>query len=203
MEYTHAKWLNRHRHRSDISIYVTHLTRARDNTPPMDVLIEILNSSKLKGSGSSEGFIIGNKTAVCFQDMPLYGVSQNSLHEQLNKEQLGNKIRYNPIGLCFKKQYVYNMGGRPVFYEKKEVAKKLLPEDEWWRIVSFDISNENNMIDWTHEREWRIKGDFIFDLKEVTVLLTKQEHYPDFINNYGLSNLNGLGGIVILDTVLS
>lgn len=202
MQYTFEIWKNRHRHRSDISIYVTHLTRESEKIDPSGILLKILTEKKLIGSTTDKGFIIGNEKAVCFQDAPLYGVAQNSLHEQLNKKELGDKIRYRPVGISFRKDYVYKKGGRPVFYEKKDIAKKLLPENEWWRIVSFDLS-DSVIIDWTHEREWRVKGDFSFELNEAIVLLPKTAEYTNFISNTPKEILNELGGIIVMDPVLS
>ena len=203
MKYTYEVWRNRHRHRSDISTYITHLTRTAKQKDAFKILYDILSSQKLIGSTTDKGFIIGNNRAVCFQDIPLYGVSQNTLHEQLNKKELGAKTRYNPVGLSFKKQYVFNKGGRPVFYEQKAIAKQILPEEEWWRIVSFDISDNNDIIDWTHEREWRVKGDFSFELDQAIILLPKSEDYQIFIQQYGTSISEKVGGIVVLDTILS
>lgn len=201
--YTHEIWKNRHRHRSDISTYVTHLTRGTEEKNAFEILNEILTSGKLNGSNTDKGFIIGNNSAVCFQDIPLYGVSQNCLHEQLNNEELGAKTRYNPVGISFKKQYVFNKGGRPVFYEQKSIAKNILPQDEWWRIVSLDISNDKKIIDWTHEREWRVKGDFTFDIGEAVILLPRPENYKSFVKKYGDDLLKRVGGVVVLDTILS
>ena len=59
----------------------------------------------------------------------------------------------------FPKRYVYNAGGRPVIYEDAEVAERMLPDKrDWWRIVKFDLSNKKKVVDWTHEREWRVPG---------------------------------------------
>ena len=77
----------------------------------------------------------------------------------------------------FPKPYVYARGGRPVIYENTDKAKTILPENEWWRIVRFDLSDSNNFIDWTHEREWRVPGRFEFDLDEVTVLVPNSFGY--------------------------
>jgi hypothetical protein len=81
----------------------------------------------------------------------------------------------------FHKQKIYRKGGRPVIYDKTSEAKKYLPDTEWWRIVNFDISEDESFKDWTHEREWRIKGDYEFNLEEVTLLFTKPATYKSFI----------------------
>lgn len=202
MKYTSEIWNDRHRQRSDISTYLTHLTRGTEEKNSFEVLRDILTSQKLLGSTKDKGFIIGDNKAVCFQDMPLYGVAQNTLHEQKNKEKLGGKVRYKPLGLCFRKDYVFNKGGRPVFYEKKHLAKKILPKDEWWRIVSFDLSNKEEMIDWTHEREWRLKGDFEFELSEAIVIFPNKVNYSKFISDFDDLHKQ-VGGLVTLNPVLS
>lgn len=202
LKYNRKVWTNRHRQRSDISTYLTHLTRPNGGRSALEVLQHILSAKKLIGSTTDKGFIIGNNPAVCFQDMPLYGVAQNTLHEQLNNKELGGRIRYWPIGLCFEKDYVYKKGGRPVFYEKKAVAKKILPAEEWWRIVTFDLSNKDELVDWTHEREWRIKGDFEFELDKAIVMFPTKAQYSKFVSDFGDLHKE-VGGIVTLDPVLS
>lgn len=202
MSYDIKMYNKRMRYRTDLSSYLTHLTRGNDDNKVRDNIIKILNDKKIIGSDNS-GFICGEDTAACFQDAPIYSVSQNAYHEQMYVSELGGKMRYNAIGLCFKKTYVYNKGGRPVIYERTEVAKEFIRKDEWWRIVSFDLSDENNIVDWTHEREWRCKGDFEFELAEVVVLLTNQETYKYFITHAGEDIINNIGGIIVLDPILT
>lgn len=203
MGYDKAKWAKRLRSRSDISGFLTHLTRETEKLGVVDVLIKILNDKKITGSSPNIGFIAGNANAVCFQDAPVYGLTQNLIHEQYNKEELGGKVRYRGIGLGFSKKYAYMKGARPVIYETKEVAKSLLPKSEWWRIVSFDLSDDENIIDWTHEREWRISGDFTFELNEVYVYLINGSSYKKFIEKASQEIIKGIKGIVVLDPVLT
>lgn len=204
MSYSAENWTERIRNRSDMSSFLYHLTRGSDNLDTFDVLIKILNEKTIKGSTTSTGFIVGSNKAVCFQDTTAYGLCQNSYHEQKLRE--GNdklKVRYRPIGLAFKKTIVYGKGGRPVIYEKTETAKKLLDEDEWWRIVNFDLSDPNKIIDWTHEREWRVKGDFKFNLNDAFVILVNNAAYKAFISKVDNNILKNIAGIVVLDPILT
>ena len=168
MGYTQAKWLGRIRNRTDISGYLSHLTKEHCDRSAVQNLVKILEERTIVGSSNS-GYVAGRFSATCFQDVPLYSLCQNTYHEQIYRNELGGKIRYSPIGLAFLKSYIYSKGGRPVIYEKLEVAKKLLQEDEWWRIVSFDLSNKQEIIDWTHEREWRFKGNFEFAIEKAYI----------------------------------
>ena len=129
----------------------------------------------------SSGFICGTTKAVCFQDAPLYSVAQNVFFEQKMRElDSSYRCRYVALGVAFSKDYLFNKGARPVLYEKTETAKSFLPNNEWWRIVRLDLSDDNNFIDWTHEREWRLPGDLDFELNEATVV---------GINNVNLKSL--------------
>jgi len=203
MGYNLDKWKKRIKERSDITSHVTHLTRSVTSIEDaIDRLIKILEEKKINGSKTNEGFIIGNNPAVCFQEAPLYGVCQNVYHEQQNHTELGDKTRYDAIGLSFSKKYVYEKGGRPVLYEDKVIAKKILPSEEWWRIVNFNLSDENKIIDWTHEREWRVKNEFEFDLSETYVLLLNQGCYKIFIEKIDKEILKQLKGINVLQQIL-
>lgn len=201
--YNLDKWRKRIKERSDITSHVTHLTRIETSIEDtVDTLIKILQEKKINGSTTDKGFIIGNNPAVCFQEAPLYGVCQNVYHEQQNMNMLGGKRRYDAIGLSFSKKYVYEKGGRPVLYEDKDIAKGILPKEEWWRIVNFNLSDENKIIDWTHEREWRVKNEFEFDLSETYVLLLNQGFYSMFIEKIDKETLQQLKGINVLQPIL-
>lgn len=201
--YNIEKWRKRIKERSDITAHLTHLTKSElPIFDDVDTLIKILRERKITGSTTDKGFIIGDNPAVCFQEAPLYGVCQNVYHEQQNRKELGGKSRYHAVGLSFRKDYVFNHGGRPVLYEKTELAKQMLPRDEWWRIVNFNLENQDKIIDWTHEREWRIKGDFTFDITEAYALLINHHHYRYFIEHAGEEILSSLKGIIVLQSVL-
>ena len=206
-------WEQRIAHRTDISMGLVHLTKRDSKHSPLGILMKILEEKTIKGSinkivnGHQQGFICGNNPAVCFQDVPLHSLSENILWEQqLHRQAPELPIRYSPFGLRFDKRYVFRNGGRPVIYEKTNVAKDFLPEDEYWRIVKLDLENDDELIDWTHEREWRIKGDFHFDLSEVEILLSDQNSLKNF-NQYcekkNMENLlDEIKGIVVLKSLL-
>ncbi|SEO09134.1 hypothetical protein SAMN04489762_3467 [Terribacillus saccharophilus] len=196
-------WLDRYASRIDLSTYLTHLVKPKFDEDGylesniVKVLQSILESRTIIGSTTKSGFIVGTKRAVCFQDAPLLSVFQNVLHEKRNREQLGNKTRYVPTGLAFKKKKIYQAGGRPVIYEQTKKAKEMLPQDEWWRIVNFDL-NSDNIIDWTHEREWRVPGDFQFELEDVILIVPKYSAYRLLFERFDDSVLKSLGGITVL-----
>ena len=207
------EWGKRISHRTDISMGLVHLTKGDGELSPIAVLMKILEEKTIVGStnkivdGHTRGFICGNDPVVCFQDVPLYSLSENILWEQqLHSQVPESPIRYAPFGLRFDKRYIFRNGGRPVIYEKTNFAKSFLPEDEYWRIVKLDLENDDNIIDWTHEREWRIKGDFHFELSEAEILLSDQSSLKKF-NKYckekSMENLlDEIKGIVVLKSLL-
>lgn len=153
------------------------------------------------------GFVCGDKPVVCFQDVPLFSLSENIMHEQnMRIENPDLPIRYLAFGLRFSKSYIFKNGGRPVIYEKTDTAKHFLPKDEYWRIVRLDMDDDANIVDWTHEREWRIKGNFHFDIKETELLLSNQNAVKRFYlyckEHNMIDILNEIGGIVTLRSLI-
>ena len=186
MGYTEVHWNKRIASRSDLSSQVIHLTRSAEyegnKIGPVDVMFKILKERKISGSTTESGFICGNVPATCFQDAPVYSVCQNiNAEEEYRKAVIEAKVRYVGVGLMFPKPYVFAQGGRPVVYETFEKAKDILPEAEWWRIVRHDLTDLDNIVDWTHEREWRVPGGFDFELDEVTVVVPSKVGYQRFL----------------------
>lgn len=186
MGYNYETWKNRMKLRSDLSSALIHLTRGKAVNEkcytPVDILIKILLEEKLIASNPREAFIHGNVGAVCFQDAPIYSIAQNIDYEiQFKKDFPTTRIRYSGCGIILTKYFIFNKGGRPVIYDVPEQAKKYLNEKEYWRIVPLEMSDTDNIIDWTHEREWRVPGDLEFDLSNAAVLLENKQCYREFI----------------------
>lgn len=192
------QWKERISQRSDITTGLVHLTKGNDTMSAGQVLFKILKEGKLKGSTTSSGFICGDIEAVCLQDTPLYSLAQNVYFEQgLIKEGKSNKTRYTAFGIRFEKRFVYKKGGRPVIYDRIKDAKKYLPDTEWWRIVNLELSNDENIIDWTHEREWRVPKELTFELSEISIVVGSTKALNSF-KNYCLER-----GIDIVNEVKS
>ena len=207
MGYKIKDWKRRLAERSDMSSSIIHLTRERSESAVEDVLYKILSEKKLLGSTTDSGFICGNTKAVCFQDTPLNSICQNVFYEQKQREQNKEyKIRYRAFGLMFEKSYAFSKGARPVIYEKTSDAKKFLPQNQWWRIVNLNLEDQDNFIDWTHEREWRCPGDFQFNLFDVTLLVIRQSSIKQlsqkFKNFLNIDLMSEIKGVVTLEHLL-
>jgi hypothetical protein len=182
----HDSWKNRIAERNDITGHLVHLTKAAEidgeKYSAIEVLYKIIKDRELIGSTTKTGFICGRTSAVCLQEAPLYSLTQNIYYEQkVRAENKGMKIRYVGMGLMVTKPFAYKQGGRPVVYDKTSDAKEYLPESEWWRIVNLDLSNNENIIDWTHEREWRVPNNLEFSLSNISVILPNSKAYKKFI----------------------
>lgn len=210
MAYDYKKWKERMSDRQDLSSSLVHLTRSAEvdgnNLSAVDVLLKILREQKLIGSTTEKGFIRGKRSAVCFQDAPLYSIAQNlKFEKELSRDQ-HTRHRYSGCGLVFSKYYLFESGCRPVIYDKVEEAKSYLAETELYRLVSFDMSNTKNIIDWSHEREWRMAGDFEFKVNWSAVVLETKEDYREFIKKVGFPEnegiLDSICGIIVLDALV-
>ena len=114
------------------------------------------------------------------------------------------KVRYRACGLVFPKAYVYDRGGRPVVYDKTSVAKKYLPPTEHWRIVNLNLSNPEAIVDWTHEREWRVPDKLEFEHEDVAVIMPNSGATKKFSRAYeikfGEKPLEVFKGVVNVST---
>lgn len=194
-------WRDRISNRSDLVARITHLTRGDTDDEAFDRLWKILLEKKIIGSGT-EGYIVGDKKAVCFQEVPLSSIAENLIFE----DSLGGKNRYSHFGLRFNKIRMYRIGARPVIYGKTEELKRMLPRDEYWRIVNMDLDSES-VVDWSHEREWRLVSDYHFKYSDTEVIVKDDHYYKKFINKCIQENrldiLKGINGIIPLNTVIS
>ncbi|WP_367567182.1 hypothetical protein [Lacrimispora sp.] len=201
-----TSWRERITERHDMAARITHLTRGNDSNEAFDNLWKILIERKIQGSTTSSGFVVGNKKAVCFQELPLTAISENLLYEDFLRKE-GGKVRYSPFGLRFNKRDVFCKGGRPVIYGDTVLLKTQLPSDEHWRIVKLDLDDINNVVDWSHEREWRIPEDYVFTYNRTEVIVESDDYYKKFVNRCLSENksdiLKNINGIITLNSVYS
>jgi hypothetical protein len=84
----------------------------------------------------------GGSPAACFTEALLPG--------------LGFMIQrrgYQPWGVLFRRQEVYDAGGGPVWHARREQYDLLAQDD---RLRSWAVRLEAGSSDWLEEREWRI-----------------------------------------------
>ena len=198
-----SSWRERISHRNDITSRITHLTNGETADEAFKNLLSILEGKKINGG---HGFVNGSDSVVCLQEAPLNSISENLIYERMLREANGsNYYRYRAFGLRFAKIFIYKCGGRPVIYGKSSELKNILPKEEWWRIVDLQLNSTENIIDWSHEREWRVKGDLQFQYNQTEIIVPTRTYYKKFVE-YCLENqkqemLKNINGIITLDSV--
>ena len=199
-------WRKRFKNRVDLSSRVTHLTKGDTDDEAFENLISILEEKCIRASKTGSNFINGDIPAVCLQEAPLIAIAENLQYkEKLREEDEKQRIRYLGFGIRFHKDFIYQNNGRPVIYDDTNQAKEYLHKSDWWRIVRLDLSDENHMIDWTHEREWRVPGDLLFDYSQCEIIVPSPVYYHKFVE-YCLKNnreeiLLEIQGIVVMASV--
>jgi len=194
----------------DYSPFLVHLTRdsqynfhdgGNDVIPAREVLDTILGEHTLKAQNY---FCLFDKKGinpidsldettknifkvVCFTETPIAQI------EVLMENLEGRTKKFEPYGLVFKKDYIREKGGNPVFY----CSDKLF--DTMWQLYNSALSNNfsngenrflalvnrcDNKIDFHWEREWRFVGDLVFKLTDVYCALCRESDISDFKSRY-------------------
>jgi hypothetical protein len=127
--------------RDDITTDLVHWTKGESDDKALEAICSITSHLKIHGNSSE---IKGGFNCVCFSEAP-----SGKFHRE--------KSRYKPFGIKISKSWLYGRGGRPVIYQSNE-EYGLLNEKQRWRHVRYEPL-EAEPIDFTWEREWRIKTD--------------------------------------------
>jgi hypothetical protein len=165
--------------RRDLGSLLFHFTRAPDagfvqvdtghgsklsmSASASSVLRKILYEGALRGtSGWTYGY-----NCVCFTEAPIQEFNSIfSLVEMAASEK--ERPRYEPYGVAVSKNWLFAHGGRPVIYDRPD-GVMVLPEDQRYRFVPYDPTAG---IDFTWEREWRIRSDSLqLDPKQTLVIV--------------------------------
>lgn len=189
--------------RTDISIYLAHLTKQTETGSAFENLVSILKGKKLIAYNHHCLFspLLKNHThqelfaTVCFTETPLDKI-------QLLTNIDERKVNMEPYGLIFTKQTIRNAGGNPVFYlyEENQELKAL--------IMKMFRENSNELEDFSHfgslinvvkekhdfswEREWRIKGDYSFNYEDIFAIIAPGAEYLKIKKAVGTPEINNI-----------
>lgn len=146
---------------------------------PRNVLEKIAAEDSLRGGS---GFIKGGYPCVCFTETPISEIP-TVLRLAKRVEEAGLRPRYEPYGVAVRKEWLFARGGRPVIYQPDN-EYYLLPEEIRYRHVRY----EPGIVDFTWEREWRIKVDELkIDPKKTLFILPTADEVFRFV--YGHASL--------------
>jgi hypothetical protein len=164
---------------------LTHFTRASATASAFDNLAAILREGRIRGGTR---MVRGGQPAVCLCDAPIAELRQLLVR--------ANRRRYEPFGLALERRYAFRMGARPVLYMPAAEAERIVPPDEHWRVVAFDLEREPP-VDWSFEREWRLPGDLPLPPNGAVALV---ENWKDAGDLYECFNGNPpCAGVIPLD----
>ena len=178
----------------DFSPLLVHLTKADETCSAKDVLKTILNERTLKAFShfclfspalrdSKDDSLQKKFKVVCFTETPIDQI------DVLLMEVQGRNIKPEPYGLVFKKDYIKERGGNPVFYMTKEIATPLWelyralkgtqsPSEACKLLALVTLCDQTMDFHW--EREWRIVGNLEFGLDDIYCGLCRQEDIAYF-----------------------
>lgn len=178
----------------DFSPLLVHLTRDDDMFAAKDVLVQILDQKTLRAynhfclfspslKGSDAASLADKFKVTCFTETPIDQIGILLFRVK------GRNIKLDPYGLVFKKRYIKQSGGNPVFYVTKKIAKPLWglyknqPSDEVCKLLAL-VNVYEERVDFHWEREWRIVGDLVFSLDDIYCGLCPQEYIDVFESLY-------------------
>lgn len=132
--------------RKDISYKLIHFTSGENEEKAYQCLCKIVKERCILGTSKR---IKGNYNCVCFSEAPLTSLIDGLVNPDACS-------RYSLFGIMFEKRLIFKLGGRPVIYQTDEEFEGL-PDEYRWRHVRYEPNNRDKLIDFTWEREWRIK----------------------------------------------
>lgn len=140
------------------------------------VLRKILIDGHLLGSSAwTYGF-----NTVCFTEAPIQEFNSifSLVEIAASREE---RPRYEPYGIAVRKDFLFEKGGRPVIYDHPDLLSKL-PDDMKYRFVPYDPVAD---LDFTWEREWRIRTDRLkLDPKQTLVVVPTAEEAFEFAYDF-------------------
>lgn len=139
--------------RFDYSDYVVHLVKpfvdqSGRHWSSIDMLSSIIIERQIRPSLVPQILEREPLGAVCFYDVPLWGIQQ--LVETNPSGRTGH-------GIIVYKPSLWAIGGRPAIYTEKSNSFDW-PRDQAFRLIHTDLVRMPLPTDWMHEREWRFRG---------------------------------------------
>jgi hypothetical protein len=155
--------------RADISDKLVHFTGPRDNWDEAYSRLRSMMTERIIRGGNR--MIRSGDHCVCFTEAPLTSLNTGLVNPT-------NFSRYAPFGVLFEKKWLFEKGGRPVIYQPESEFDKL-SECHKWQHMRYE-PNATQPIDFTWEREWRIKCQALpFQPSDVVVLVPRQEWFDN------------------------
>jgi len=148
--------------RDDLSSKLVHLTKGTWEEAA-GIFLKIVGEKQLKGG---TGAINDNLRCVCFSEAPINKLSV------ILADRSRQDFRYAPFGVMIDKDWLFEQGGRPVIYQPEKEYELLHPEQRY-RNKTYE---PDKGVDFTWEREWRIRIDELdLDPSQTTLVVPNRE----------------------------
>lgn len=133
-----------------------------------------------------------NTLGVCFTECPWSSL-------------LVHTKQYSSYGIGFTKEFIYRNGGSPVFYMRfkllNAIQKKISDNKVKESLLQYctplcptydtDYAKQKyKLVDYTHEREWRIANDLQFDYEDIAFLIIDKHEDYDLLPKSFKDNFN-------------
>lgn len=148
----------------------------------INVLRKILYEGKLRGTSN---WTYG-EDCVCFTEAPIQEFNSifSLVSVAASKEE---RPRYEPYGIAVNKHWLFKQGGRPVIYDSPSSFNDLPPAMRH-RFVPYDLEKG---IDFTWEREWRIRTSTLaLDPKQTLVVVPKSDEAFELVYEFADMNMD-------------
>lgn len=129
----------------------------------LEVLLNILDEQKLRGGS---GKIRGGYTCICFTETPIGQLALSLANRK------AYQFKYRACGVMVDKDWAYSKGARPAIYQP-DAEYDDLPEALRYLHVRYEPTNN---VDFTWEREWRVKADELpFTPDNITLIVPTRQ----------------------------
>lgn len=156
--------------REDMSDILIHFTKGENEEDAYQNLLSIIGQCEVHGSRKK---IRDGSLCVCFSEAPMSSLRSGLLNPSFYTP-------YSPFGIYTTKEHIFALGGRPVIYQP-ESDYSLLSEENSWRHMRYEPPS----IDFTWEREWRIKTEgYRFDPSTTQIIIPNHIWASRLINEH-------------------
>lgn len=149
--------------RKDHKDYLIHWVSGENDTAAFEALLGIIAKQEIIGSSQNNK---GSYPCVCFTETPANYFNFDA-------------VRYKPFGISLTKKYIFSQGGRPVIYQSS-LEFNNLPEGIRWRHVRYEPCS-SPPVDFTWEREWRIKTEHLLLPHEKALIIVPDEIWAELL----------------------
>lgn len=165
--------------RDDLSDKLIHLTRGASDQIAADIFLSILTEKKLRGGSGS---IKGGSRCICFSEAPIGKLSHILATPSVHG------MRYKSFGIMVTKEWLFARNGRPVIYQP-DSEFSLLHESQKYRHVRYE---PDKGIDFTWEREWRVRVDDLDLEPEHTTVVVPNRAWEEWFHDRHMAAVSNL-----------